>query len=133
MFADLFCDNFSSKIWHDWFATGNLIGTEKEYKSKVTFNVWLDDGYTDSNSRVSKETYDELMVKLDAEMAKCGFTVFEAGTYSRQSSDGSSVTRMKGYINDNAGANGMMIKVENLGYRTFYIEIYEKGDWNPSK
>ncbi len=133
VFADLFCDNFSSKIWHDWFATGNLIGTEKEYKSMVNFNVWLDDGYTDSNSRVSKETYDELMVKLDAEMAKCGFTVFEAGTYSKQSSDGSSVTRMKGYINDNAGANGMMIKVENLGYRTFYIEIYEKGDWNPSK
>ena len=98
----------------------------KDLESELGVSIFLR-----SNRGLTLRKYNEIIEQLNAEMEKCGFTDYEAGNILKEGT--SSKTRQKCYINDNAGANGMMIKVENLGYRTFYIEIYEKGDWNPSK
>ena len=85
----------------------------------------------DSNHGLSLKKYNEVIDKLSVEMEKCGFTDYEAGYILKEGT--SNKTRQKCYINDNAGDHGLIIRVENIGYKTFYIHIYAKGDWNPSK
>lgn len=127
VFGSIFCDNWSTRTyWHDWFKTGNKIGTEDEHKQTIGFNVWLDDEYLDERV-LTIDTYNEVMNRFTTELAKYGFT--ESYNDEYLSADKSSTRRTKGYINMNAGAKGIEIKVENLGYRTFYIEFYEAGDW----
>lgn len=127
VFGSIFCDNWSTRTyWHDWFKTGNKIGTEDEYKQTIGFNVWLDDEYLDE-SILLIESYNEVISRFAAELAKYGFTESYSNVYL--SSDKSTTRRTKGYINENAGAKGIEIKVENDGYRTFNIDFYEAGDW----
>lgn len=131
VFSSIFADNFSSKVFHDYFNTGDKNSQGYVYKPEVKFNVWLDDVDLDSNRGLSLKKYNEVIDKLSVEMEKCGFTDYEAGYILKEGT--SSKTRQKCYINDNAGDHGLIIRVENIGYKTFYIHIYAKGDWNPSK
>ena len=85
----------------------------------------------DANNALSLANYNELIDKLSTEFAKYGFKDYAAGTYLREGAQ--SKTRMKSYINENAGSKGIVIRIENIGYKTFYINIYNAGDWNPKK
>lgn len=131
VFSSIFADNFSNKVFHDYFNTGDKNSQGYVYKPEVKFNVWVDDIDLDSNRGLTLKKYNEIIDKLSVEMEKCGFTDYEAGDILREGT--SSKTRQKCYINDNAGDHGLIIRVENIGYKTFYIHIYAKGDWNPSK
>ncbi|MDD7166119.1 MAG: hypothetical protein PUI31_05555, partial [Clostridia bacterium] len=131
VFSSIFADNFSSKLFHDYFNTGDKNSQGYVYKPVVKFNVWVDDIDLDSNRGLTLRKYNEIIEKFNAEMEKCGFTDYEAGNILKEGT--SSKTRQKCYINDNAGDHGLIIRVENIGYKTFYIYIYAKGDWNPAK
>ena len=131
VFSNVFADHFSNNIWHDYFNTGNKTADGDEYKPTVNFNMIADDLILDANNALSLAKYNEIIDKLSTEFAKYGFTDYEAGTYIREGEQ--SKTRMKSYINAKAGSKGIVIRVENIGYKTFYINIYNAGDWNPKK
>lgn len=129
-FAKVFADNFSVTIWHNYFYTGNVTSSGNETKPDVQFNVWVDDVDLDSNNGLTLKAYNAVIEKLDAEFAKYGFVEWEAGCYNNEGA--TSKSRIKSYIGEGAGDHGVIIKVENIGYKTFYIKIYNKGDWNPN-
>lgn len=131
VFSKVFSDNYSKTIWHNYFNTGNKTAEGDEYKPTVSFNMWVDDMLLDANNALSLANYNELIEELSAEFAKYGFKDYAAGTYLREGTQ--SKTRMKSYINENAGSKGIVIRIENIGYKTFYINIYNAGDWNPKK
>lgn len=128
VFSDIFSDNYSKTIWHNYFNTGNKTAEGDEYKPTINFNMWVDDMLLDDNNALSLATYNDIIEELSAEFAKYGFKDYAAGTYLREGTQ--SKTRMKSYINENAG---IVIRIENIGYKTFYINFYKAGDWNPKK
>ena len=128
VFSDIFSDNYSKTIWHNYFNTGNKTAEGDEYKPTINFNMWVDDLLLDGNNALSLATYNDIIEELSAEFAKYGFNDYAAGTYLREGTD--SKTRMKSYINEKAG---IVIRIENIGYKTFYINFYKAGDWNPKK
>ena len=131
VFSSVFSDNYSKTIWHNYFNTGNKTADGDEYKPTVNFNMWVDDMLLDGNNALSLAKYNEIIDKLSTEFAKYGFKDYAAGTYLREGTQ--SKTRMKSYINENAGSKGIVIRIENIGYKTFYINFYNAGDWNPKK
>lgn len=130
VFAKVFADNFSVSIWHNYFYTGNVTASGNETKPNIQFNVWLDDIDLDSKNGLTLKSYNAVIAKLDAEFAKYGFVEWEAGCYNNEGT--TSKSRIKSYIGETAGDHGVIIKVENIGYKTFYIKMYNKGDWNPN-
>ncbi len=131
VFSKVFSDNYSKTIWHNYFNTGNKTAEGDEYKPTVNFNMWVDDMLLDGNNALSLAKYNEIIDALSTEFAKYGFKNYEAGTYLREGAQ--SKTRMKSFINENAGSKGIIIRIENIGYKTFYINFYNAGDWNPKK
>lgn len=132
VFSSIFADNFSVKVFHDYFKTGNKTSKGDEVKPEVSFNVWVDDIDLDSNRGLTLRKYNEIIGKLNEEMEKYGFTDYEAGNITDKEGTYSK-TRQKCYINENAGDHGIVIRIQNIGYKTFYVYIYAMGDWTPSK
>ncbi len=132
VFSDLFYDNFSLQIFHNYFNSRDR-GSDGEYiyRPSVSFNVWVDSIELDAHNALTLSKYNAIMDKLSAELEKVGFTNYEQGYILKEGTTGK--TRQRCYINDEAGDRGMIIRVENIGYKTFYVTMYNKGDWSPTK
>lgn len=119
LFINVFGDNMSRTVSHDW----RNKGTEEApmYIDFVSFNISTDD----YDEYMKPNDYEGLMDALGAELAKVGYVSDEVNTDTKNSGN-----RYVSFVNNDTG---LMVVVQNIGTRFFYVYIYKAGDWTLSR
>ena len=119
LFINVFGDNMSRTVSHDWRNRGT--DEAPSYIDFVSFNISTDD--YDEYSKPND--YNGLMDKLGAALAEVGYKNDETNTDTSKEGN-----RYVSFVNNDTQ---LMVVVQNIGTRFFYVYIYKVGDWTLSK
>ncbi len=119
LFINVFGDNMSRTVSHDWRNKGT--DEAPSYIDFVSFNISTDD----YDEYYKPRDYEGLMESLGAELAKVGYVRDEVNTDMKNESN-----RYVSFVNN---TTGLMVVVQNINTKFFYVYIYKAGDWTLSK
>lgn len=116
-FRSVFGDNVNGP-WHDK-KMSNVLGSADNPVYIDCFSINTNSSNLDKNNRITD--FEELMTKLLQVLQPKGYIRWDANTDITNANN-----RNVTFLNEDAG---IVINVNNLGYKTIYINCYKAGEW----